>query len=345
LKWRASKRAISYSTSSGRMVRRIGGMRCVLRWHVGNSRSMNVIRAIVFKLLSALLFAMMAVLVRHVGETFPVGQIVFFRSAFAIVPVVIIYAYRRELEAAIRTTRPLRHVWRGLTALGSMFCNFSALARLPVVDATAISYLAPLLTVAMSAVFLKERVRFFRWSAVLIGFAGVMVMLVPQLHLAQSTAAATGAIGAAFGLVATVFTAASTIQTRALTHTETTSSIVIYFSVICAMGGLVTLPFGWIAPDALQFAALVGTGLCGGLAHIFVTESYRLAPASLVAPFDYTSMLWALVLGFFIFGEIPSGYVFAGAGIITVAGLLVIWRERHLGLQRARARQSPSTKL
>jgi drug/metabolite transporter (DMT)-like permease len=304
---------------------------------------MNVIRAIVFKVISALLFAMMAVLVRYVGETFPVGQVVFFRSAFAVVPVVIIYAYRRELEASIRTTRPLRHFWRGLTALGSMFCNFSALARLPVVDATAISYLAPLMTVALSAIFLKERVRIFRWSAVLIGFVGVMVMLVPQLGFTHSTAAATAAIGAMFGLVATVFTAASTIQTRALTRTETTSSIVIYFSVICAIGGLVTLPFGWLAPDGVQLAALVGTGICGGLAHIFVTESYRLAPASLIAPFDYTSMLWALALGFLIFGEVPSGYVFAGAGIVTAAGLLVIWRERQLGLQRARAAESPQT--
>jgi drug/metabolite transporter (DMT)-like permease len=305
---------------------------------------MNVIRAIVFKIISSLLFTMMAVLVRHVGETVPVGQIVFFRSAFAVVPVVIIYAYRREFEAAIRTTRPLRHLWRGLTALGSMFCNFSALARLPVVDATAISYLAPLITVALAAIFLKERVRIFRWSAVLIGFAGVMVMLVPQLDLAHSAAAAAGAIGAAFALVATVFTAASTIQTRALTRTETTSSIVIYFSVLCAIGGLATSPFGWVAPDGLQLAALIGTGICGGLAHIFVTESYRLAPASLIAPFEYTSMLWALVLGFLMFGEVPSGYVFAGGGIIAAAGLLVIWRERQLGLQRARAAASPQTR-
>jgi len=296
---------------------------------------MNVTRAIVFKIISSLLFAVMAVLVRYVSETSPVGQVVFFRSAFAVVPVVIIYAYRRELEAAIRTTRPLRHLWRGLTALGSMFCNFSALARLPLVDATAISYLAPLMTVALSAIFLKERVRIFRWSAVLIGFAGVMVMLVPQLDFGRSAAAATAAIGAAFGLVATVFTAASTIQTRALTRTETTSSIVIYFSVLCAIGGLVTLPFGWVVPDGLQLLALIATGFCGGLAHIFVTESYRHAPASLIAPFEYASMLWALVLGFLMFGEVPSSYVFAGAGIITAAGLLVIWRERQLGLQRA----------
>jgi drug/metabolite transporter (DMT)-like permease len=298
---------------------------------------MNLFRAILLKLMSALLFAMMAVLVRYVGEKFPVGQVVFFRSAFAIVPVVIIYAWRGELEAAVRTGRPFRHLGRGLTAMGSMFCNFSSLARLPVVDATAISFLAPLITVAMSAVFLKERVRIYRWSAVIVGFVGVLVMLAPQLDLARSTAAAVGTAGAVFGLVAAFFTAASTIQTRALTKSETTSSIVLYFSLICAVGGLLTLPFGWLTPNGLELAALIATGIFGGLAHILLTESYRLAPASLIAPFDYTSMLWALLLGFLVFGELPGIYVYIGAGIIAGAGLFVIWRERQLGLQRARA--------
>src|SRR5262249_47569227 len=197
--------------------------------------------------------------------------------------------------------------------------------------------LAPLVTVAMSAIFLKERVRIYRWSAVFVGFTGVLVMLAPQLDIGRSTASATGAAGAAFGLVAAFFTAASTIQTRALTKSETTSSIVLYFSIICAIGGLLTLPFGWMLPGWLDLAALIATGLFGGLAHIVLTESYRLAPASLIAPFDYTSMLWALLLGFLVFGELPGIYVYIGAGIIAGAGLFVIWRERQLGLQRARA--------
>src|SRR5438477_12922065 len=128
------------------------------------------VKAVLLKIASAFLFAVMSVLVRSVGDRYPVGQVVFFRSAFAILPVVIIYAWRGELEAAVRTGRPFRHLGRGLTAMGSMFCNFSSLARLPVVNATAISFLAPLVTVAMSAIFLKERVRIFRWSAVVLGF-------------------------------------------------------------------------------------------------------------------------------------------------------------------------------
>ena len=304
---------------------------------------MNVIRAILLKLASAFLFAVMVVLVRYLGERYPVGQVVFFRSAFAVVPVVIIYAWRRELAAAVRMGRAYGHMGRGLTAVGAMFCNFSALARLPVVDATAISFVSPLFTVAMSALILKERVRIYRWSAVIVGFAGVLVMLAPYLDVGRSSTSEAGAIGAMFGLAGAFFAAGSTIQTRALTKSETTSSIVFYFSLICALAGLATWPLGWIVPSGPEFAALVTIGICGGLAHILLTESYRLAPASLIAPFDYTSMLWALVLGFLVFGEVPGSLVFAGAGIIAAAGLFVIWRERQLGLQRSRAAEGPPT--
>ena len=301
----------------------------------------NTIKAVSLKVASALIFAVMSALVRYLGESYPVGQVVFFRSAFAIVPVLAIYAWRRQLEAAVRTGRPLGHAGRGLTAIGGMFCNFSALARLPIVDATAISFAAPFITVVMSALLLKERVRIYRWSAVVIGFLGVLVMLAPRLDFAASAAAsAGGALGAAFGLAGAFFNSASTVQTRHLTRSETTSSIVFYFSLICAVAGLCTWPMGWSTPTRLELAALIGIGIRGGLGHILLTESYRWAPASLVAPFDYTSMLWALVLGYLAFGELPTALVYAGAAIITAAGLFVIWRERQLALCGA-SKRSP----
>jgi drug/metabolite transporter (DMT)-like permease len=298
----------------------------------------NAVKAVSLKIVSALIFAVMAVQVRYLGAAYPVGQVVFFRSAFAIVPVIVIYAWRRELEAAVRMGRPFGHVGRGLTAIGAMFCNFSALARLPVVDATAISFAAPLITVAMAALLLRERVRIYRWSAVIVGFLGVLVMLVPHLDPASAALATAGeGIGAFFGLSGAFFNAASVIQTRHLTKSESTSSIVFYFSLICALGGLVTWPLGWNMPSAIELAALIGIGFCGGLGHIVLTESYRYAPASLVAPFDYTSMLWALVLGYLAFGELPTALGFLGGAIIVAAGLFVIWRERQLGLKRVSA--------
>lgn len=304
---------------------------------------MNVVQAISLKVMSALLFAVMATLVRFLGERYPVGQIVFFRSAFAILPVVLIYAWRNELAAAVRTVRPLGHVGRGLISIGGMFCNFAALARLPIVDATAISFVAPLITVALSAIFLKERVRIFRWSAVIVGFVGVLVMLGPHFDLASHAGAAGTMAGLAFAIGGAFCNSGSVIQTRRLTQTETTSSIVFYFSLICALAGLATWPLGWLVPTWPELLALVTVGLCGGLAHILLTESYRLAPASVVAPYDYSSMIWALLLGYAFFGELPSVFVFVGAAIIAGAGLLVLWRERQLGLKRVREAEGPPT--
>jgi drug/metabolite transporter (DMT)-like permease len=237
------------------------------------------------------------------------------------------------LAAAIRTGRPFGHVGRGAFSIGGMFLNFAALARLPLVDATAFSFASPLITVAFAAIFLKERVRLYRWTAVIIGFAGVLVMLWPHLDLSHfSGAAATAsALGALFALSAAMFNSS-----------ETTSSIVFYFSLICALAGLCTLPFGWSFPSGAVVAALIATGILGGLAHIFLTESYRYAPASLVAPFGYTAMLWAFVLGYVFFGEIPVPLVFIGAGVVAGAGLFVIFRERQLGLRREREAEGPA---
>jgi drug/metabolite transporter (DMT)-like permease len=305
---------------------------------------MYPLKAIGLKLISALLFAAMSALVRQLGDVAPVGQMVFFRSAFAIVPVVVIYAFRGELGSAVRTSRPLGQLGRGSLSVCGMFSNFSALTRLPLADATAISFASPLITVALAAVILKERVRIYRWSAVIVGFFGVIVMLIPHFdlsHYAAAGVASTAAVGSLLALTSAVCNAGTVIQTRRLTQSETTSSIVFYFSLICAIAGALTLPFAWHSPTLRELMALVSLGILGGLAHIFLTESYRYAAASVVAPFDYSSMLWALLLGYWLFGELPDRLVYLGAAIVTGAGLFVIWRERQLGLQRARAAEGP----
>lgn len=300
---------------------------------------MNVVKGILLKIASALVFAVMSALVRWVSEGgVPLGQVVFFRSAFAILPVVLIYALRRELAAAVRTGRPMGHLTRGLIGIAGMFLSFAAVARLPLAEATAIGFAAPLITVALAAIFLKERVRVYRWSAVGIGLLGVVVMLSPHLSLfgAAVSHGPQATVGVICAVVGAFTSAGSTIQTRRLTGSETNSAIVFYFSLIAAVGGLATWPLGWAALDAPQAAALVTIGILGGVGHLLLTESFRLAPASVVAPFDYTSILWAFILGYAVFGEVPLPVVFAGAAIVTAAGLFVIWRERQLGLERAR---------
>jgi len=299
---------------------------------------MHVFKGILLKIASALIFAVMSALVRAVSEAVPVGQVVFFRSAFAILPVMAIYAWQGKLSTAVRTNRPIGHVTRGAIGVAGMFLSFAALARLPLAEVTAIGFAAPLITVALAALILHERVRVYRWSAVGIGFVGVMVMLSPHLNLARMADAhgPGAAIGALFAISAAVTSAASVIQTRRLTGSETNSAIVFYFSLISAIGGLLTWPFGWSAPSLPVLGALIAIGFLGGIGHLLMTESFRLAPASVVAPFDYTSILWTMILGYAMFGEIPAAVVFAGAAIVAAAGLFVIWRERQLGLERAR---------
>ncbi|HWM49383.1 MAG TPA: DMT family transporter [Xanthobacteraceae bacterium] len=304
---------------------------------------MNLATGISLKLASVLLFAMMSALIRLAGQKFPLGEIVFFRSAFAILPVVLIYAWRRELAAAVITRRPLGHLARGSQGILGMFLNFAALARLPLMDATAISFASPLITVAMAALILKERVRIYRWSAVSVGFAGVIVMLWPYLDVWGMfyVGSTERTIGALCALAGAISNAGTVIQTRRLTDTETTSSIVFYFSLICAVAGLCTLPFGWLATTPAEFLMLAMIGIIGGLSHILLTESYRYAPASLVAPFDYTAMLWAFVLGYVMFGELPTLFVYFGAAIVVACGLFVLWRERQLGVKRSRVLEGP----
>lgn len=300
--------------------------------------------AAVMKLSAAFLFATMAAQVRYLGDRFPVGQVIFFRAIFAFVPILIFYAALGELSRGWQTRRFSGHVWRGTLSIASSFCYFAALARLPIVDVTAISFVTPLIVVVLAAVFLKEVVHFYRWAAVIVGFSGVIVMLIPYMDVSAHQDALTPVIatGLALAICNAVFSAIAVIQVRRLTQTETTSSIVIYFSMFIAIGGLVTLPFGWVLPNNIELACLIGAGIAGGAAHILTTSSHHYAPASFLVSFDYSSMIWAFLLGYLFFGEIPAALVAVGAVIVASAGLFVVWRERRLGLKRPDSEQEIS---
>jgi drug/metabolite transporter (DMT)-like permease len=303
---------------------------------------MNIYKAIFLKIASSLLLAFLAADMRYLGQQMPIGQVVSFRGLGATVPVLIVYAWRRELAATLRMGRPLGHIGRATFSLFSMFLFVASVVYLPLVDATTIGFLTPLIVVFFAAIFLKERVRAYRWVAVLVGFSGVLIMLLPQLDFARFSGNAMSdmaAVGIACALVAAFMNAGSVIQTRRMTDTETTSSIVFYFSLFCGLGALATLPLGWKWPVGFEIIGLIGLGVFGGVGHILLTESYRLAPASVIAPFDYLMMLWVCLLGYFLFGEVPQPLVFVGSAIVAGAGLFVIWRERQLG--RANAAKTP----
>ena len=296
---------------------------------------MNVFAAISLKIAGTLFFALMDAFARFAGQTVPVGEVVFFRSAFGILPVLIYFTWRGELWTVLHTSRPTDQAVRGLLGVGGMFSNFGSLARLPVADVMAIYFCSPLVTVALSALILREQVRIYRWSAVIVGLFGVMLTLAPHLSFGQTGAlSAAAALGCLLAVLCAVFDAGAAIQVRRLTSSESTASIVIYFSLICMLAGLCTLPFGWVWPTGRELAALCLIGLLGGVSHLFLTESFRRAPASATAPFDYVAILWAIAFGYMMFGEVPGPLVIAGAAVVVGAGLFVIWRERQLRLRR-----------
>ena len=304
---------------------------------------MRPLRGIALKVGSVLIFIIMVSMIKTTASHVPAGEAVFFRSFFAIPVIVVWLMLRRELTTGLRTANPVGHVWRGLMGTMAMGMGFAGLGYLPLPEVTAIGYAAPLLTVIFAAMFLGEEVRAFRITAVAIGLVGVLIVLSPRLTLLTGEAANhRQAFGAMLVLGSAVFAALAQVFVRKLVNTEKTAAIVFWFSVTATCLSLTTIPFGWVIPTPLEAGLLVAAGLLGGVGQILLTSSYREADASLVAPFDYASMLFALLIGYFVFAEVPTRTMLTGAALVIFAGILVIWRERKLGLERARQRKAMS---
>ena len=300
---------------------------------------MQPLRGIMFKVMAVCLFIFMASFIKAASVEVPPGQAVFFRSFFALPVILGWLAMRGELRSGWKTPNPVGHFWRGLLGTSAMGLGFTGLGLLPLPEVTAIGYAAPLLVVVFASMFLNEKVGVYRLSAVLLGMIGVLIVLSPRLSIGAGLS--TGeTLGAVVVLMGAVFAALAQVFVRKLVQTEGTAAIVFWFSITSAVLALCTLPWGWAMPSVGVAAMLIMAGLLGGLGQIFLTSSDRYADASLVAPFDYASMNLALIIGYFVFDEVPTGTMLLGAGIIILAGVLIIWRERVLGLQRAQQRKA-----
>ncbi|HBN30851.1 MAG: DMT family transporter [Rhodobacterales bacterium] len=297
-------------------------------------------RGILLKVISVALFMLMASLIKAASGHVPPGEAVFFRSFFAM-PTILIWLWTRsELRTGLITKNPIGHFWRGLVGTSAMGLGFAGLGLLPLPEVTAIGYAAPLLTVIFAAMFLGEEVRAFRLSAVGLGLIGVLIVLSPRLSsVTDGSLGDREVLGAVVVLCGATFAALAQVFVRRLVQTEKTPAIVFYFSVTASCLSLLTLPFGWVVPTAPEVGLLICAGLLGGVGQIFLTSSYRLADASVIAPFDYSSMILALIIGYFVFGEMPTLVMLLGAGLIVIAGILIIWRERKLGLERNQQRK------
>ena len=306
---------------------------------VDHAAGHSTLRGITLKIVSVAVFVGMQTCIKAAGGV-PAGQIVFFRSFFAIFPIIAFLAFKGELATAFTTKRPFNHIARGLVGVGAMGLGFFALTRLPLPEAITLNYAQPLLVVVFSSVFLGETIRVYRWSAVVVGLAGVLVISWPELTLLNSDQGLDDqeVLGVLAALIAAAISAVAMLLVRNLVQTEKTATIVLWFSSTASVLSLFTLPFGWQALTPLQAALLVFAGFCGGLGQILMTAAYRHAEASVVAPFEYTSMILGVVVGYFVFGDVTSLNTLIGGVIVVAAGIFIIWRERQLGLERTRTR-------
>jgi drug/metabolite transporter (DMT)-like permease len=257
---------------------------------------------------STLAFAAMVACIKALGDAVPLGQVVFFRSGVALLPLVAFLWWHGDFPQGLRTSRPFGHIARCLMGASAMFTSFATIRLLPLAEATMLSYLAPVMLALFGWALLGERLDARRLAGVALGLAGAAAFSLP----AFSGVLAPGALaGLALGLVSRL--------TRA---GEKAGAIAFWFAVVSALGGLATLPLGWDMPDPREALLLIGAGLAGGIAHILMTLSFRHAEAAALAPFEYLSVLWAVLLGLVIFSEVPSGWFFL-AGPLILAGAVV----------------------
>lgn len=271
------------------------------------------------RLLAVFLITAMSAIIHAIGEGVELGQIIFWRSAAAIIPILVYMVLRGQFPQALRTTNPRMHVTRGLFGVVTMALSFLSLIYLPVANAQAFGFLAPVLTLPLAALILKERLTTPILIGVLLGFAGVILMLFNALELPGQGSL----IGVAAGLGYAGMMAFLRIYVKTMTRTERTATIAFYFALAGTLAGLVTAVFGWTRPDAGQLAMLIGAGLLGGLGHIASTEAVARAPVSAIASFDFTGLIWAAGFDLFLFQHLPSPLALIGMVAITVAALIV----------------------
>lgn len=268
---------------------------------------------------SVMLFSLMNVLVKLLAERFPVTEVSFFRSLFALIPVCIVIQLGGGFANTLRTRHGWGHLGRSLIGLSTMVGMFWSFHLLPLGDAIALNFAGPLFLTALSVPMLGEKVGIHRWSAVLVGFVGVLIIVRPSGDVLN--------FGALIALAAALGNAFAVIAIRQLSRTEPPNTIVFYFTLLTTLVLGMTLPFAWVTPTVTELAMLVAMGLLGGGGQLLVTRAYSLAPAAVVAPLNYSSLLLAVLFGWLTWGDVPTATMAAGAAVVMASGLYILHRE------------------
>ena len=284
----------------------------------GDAAAAQSMRAVVCMLVGVALLSLNDALIKSLSMGYPVGQLLFVRGLF-VLPWIFLLARRAGGLHTLRVKSVKGQALRAVCVIASAFLFVNALRYLPLADAIAVTFAGPLFITAMAPLVLGEHVGWRRWLAVLAGFAGVLLMVRPGVGAMQ------WAILLPLG--ATLFGGMRDLITRRISQTETSVAVLFVTTLVVMSAGLATAPFGWVPVRAadLWVFALSGVLLAG--AHYLMIESFRQGEAALVAPFKYTSMIWAVLLGFLFFGDWPDAWTLFGAVVVVLAGLYIMRRE------------------
>ncbi|MEJ1965150.1 MAG: DMT family transporter [Gammaproteobacteria bacterium] len=282
---------------------------------------------IALKIASVVLLSGMTLCVKLLGQDTPSGQTIFVRGLISVVVLALI-AWRTNRLHLLKTGNWRGHALRSLSGTVSMFFLFAAVTMIPLADVTAITFTAPMFITVLAMVFLGERIHRYRWSALALGFVGVLITIGPHLSFGAGNS-----LGSLAALGAALFAAFAMISLRAMSGAEHAITITFYFSLTFMLCAALTAIGGWPMPTSAQLLLIVLAGLFGVFGQLLMTYSYRYAEASTIAPLDYTSMIMAIILGYAFFDEMPNLSVWIGAPLVICAGLIVLWREHFLKKQ------------
>ena len=279
------------------------------------------------------LFQLLNLLGKHLAESYPIVLLVFFRSLFALATSSVMLAGAGG-TAALKTRHPFLVLLRALIWVSMVVCSFASFHLLPVPDAATIGFSAPIFVAALAGPLLRETVGFRCWVAVVIGFLGVLLIVRPSPEFLR--------LGVIFAVGDALFYALGSLLVRRLSRSEQSVTIVFYCCLAATLVSALALPFFWVAPAPADLLLLSLLGVLGAVAQYLATQAFRYAPASVVAPATYSGLVWALLFGYLIWGELPDPVGFLGAGLIVLAGIYVLRQESPItGFSRlSRGRRS-----
>ena len=273
---------------------------------------------ILYMLIATIVFAGSSALSKWLVATYPIGEMLFLRAASALVGASLVILPTTGL-AVFRTSRLRDHMVRGVSQSCSQTFLVIAFSLMPLASAVAINFSAPLFATIASIVFLKETVGPVRWGVLTIGFLGVLLVTSPGVDTIQA--------GSMFALANAVLFGTVTVGVRRMTATESAETLTMYQMVVLTVVFTFSLPLGWVTPTAADWGAMAVNGLGNALGQYLWTRALHLAPTSAVVPFNYFSLVWAIILGFLVWGDIPSAALLAGSAIVVASGMFLLWHE------------------